>query len=69
MVLITIMASRSDRRSVKPISCMAHASEALETNGSLRADFMMAREVKLLPTDEAGCTTATDSASLVAVNP
>lgn len=34
---------------------------SFETNGSLRADFMMARE-ETLPTHEAGCTTATDSA-------
>lgn len=40
------MVSRSDRRSVKPISCTAH-QEALRTNGSLRADFMMAREERL----------------------
>jgi hypothetical protein len=51
------MDSRSDRRSVKPISCLV--IEALLMIGSLRAAPMMARE-GLFPTPEAECTNASD---------
>ncbi len=51
------MDNRSDRRSTKPISCMA--IEACLTIGSLRAAPMMARE-GLFPTPEAECTNASD---------
>lgn len=39
--------------------------ETLETNGSLRADFMMASRNKYVLQQRAGYTTATDSAALM----